>query len=185
VLGGKIYHARNNDRFQTSQAESKNATALLRTCRQMYAEAALMPLTLTKFSGKCFVCWEAFEKLKAYQRKQITSFQVECACPTVLDMLHKIRFRTYAPVLSKLLPCLEQLRVPVFSAPDMSARRITEERVLEYYKPSIQGMSVTVEVEQTDEKWPGYNDARNICSRFATLFSGMLKAWQTLGGLAA
>jgi hypothetical protein len=44
----------------------------------------------------------------------------------------------------------------------MSARRITEERVLEYLKPSIQGMSVVVKVEQTDEKWPGYNDARNM-----------------------
>jgi hypothetical protein len=162
VLGGKIYHARNNDRFQTSQAESKNATALLRTCRQMYAEAALMPLTLTKFSGSCFGCWEVFKKLKAYQRKHITSFQIDCACFYAEDMLHKTHLQWFPPVFAQLLPSLEQLRVRVFSAPDMSARRITEERVLEYYKPSIQGMSVTVEVEQTDEKWPGYNDARDM-----------------------
>ncbi|KAF7671513.1 hypothetical protein GT037_010325 [Alternaria burnsii] len=50
VLGGKVYRTWLCGQIGSSPTHTTNAMALLRTCRQVYAEAAIVPLTLTMFS---------------------------------------------------------------------------------------------------------------------------------------
>ncbi|KAH6878871.1 hypothetical protein BKA58DRAFT_466490 [Alternaria rosae] len=161
VLGAKVYWARYTKKFQLSPTEPKNAMALLRTCRQIYAETALMPLTLSTFA--CASVTQAkgsLGKLKPHQRKQITSLQFLCPGPISIRMLQEGYFKTYNFVLARSLPNLQELRVRIFSAGAVSSTRETvEDEARDYLRPSLQGMSVVLKVDQTEELWSDYTQS--------------------------
>jgi hypothetical protein len=129
--------------------------ALLRTCRQVYAEAAVMPLTLTIFTTD-YLLYGArdLRKLKPHQRRLITIFQVNISRPTNIHPLF-----LYFPLITKLLPCLQDLHIRLFEVLDTSTQKANEERIREYLEPGIQNKPITVKIEQTDQKWVNVNNA--------------------------
>jgi len=157
VLGGKLYKTDARGKFYPSLAEPKNATALLRTCRQIYSETAIMPLALTVFSTSSVQrAKRSFGRFKLRQRKQITILQFDIVSPESVIELTKFFFVRNKFILADSLPALQELRVEVYSAQDpIMTRERTEEAVHEYLEPSIRGMSVEVKVHQTNLPWSG------------------------------
>jgi hypothetical protein len=157
ALGGKEYKAGWSGRFCPLPTESKNAAALLRTCRQIYAEAALMPLTLATFSvSSIHQAKKALGKLKPHQRKQIRVFQFLCPTPDRVATLSCWEYNPYKFSLGRSLPNLQALHVRIFEAEDTSTFNTNEEKVREYLKPSMQYMSVAVNLEHTSQPWLDY-----------------------------
>ncbi|KAI4916532.1 hypothetical protein J4E85_010187 [Alternaria conjuncta] len=141
----------------TPKAEPKNATALLRTCRQIYSETAIMPLALTVFSiSSVQRAKRSFGRFKLRQRKQITILQFDIVSPESVIELTEFFFVRNKFMLADSLPALQELRVEVYSAQDpIMTREKTEEAVHEYLEPSIREMSVEVKVHQTNRPWSG------------------------------
>lgn len=135
--------------------------ALLRTCRQAYAEAALMPLTLTTFTTHHFLYTaKALRKLKPHQRRLITFFQIEVHHPATINQLLRYLSPSSRLYLTKLLPCLQDLHIRLFEVLDTSTQKANEERIRKWLELGIQDKPINVKVEQTAEKWTiNVNDA--------------------------
>ena len=153
VLGGKVYRSNLKGTFLSLPTEPKNAMALLRTCRQIYSEAAIMPLALTIFSvGSVREAMRSFNKLKLSQRKQITTLQFTIFWPTRVPDLMALCFAINRSGLLDSLLALRELRILVYSVQDpVVTREIVEETVYEHLKPSIQDMPFAVKVDHTHQ----------------------------------
>ncbi|KAL1795152.1 hypothetical protein ACET3X_006968 [Alternaria dauci] len=152
VLGGKVYMTELAE-FYPPWTKSKNAMALLRTCRQVYAEAASMPLTLTTFTTVCLPeVIGGLMTLKPHQRRMITSFHMQLRSPAFIQPLFRFLLK-YGRRLAKLLPCLQGIHVQIFEVSDTSTQEANEERVRRYLELDFQDSLITIKVEQTDKKW--------------------------------
>lgn len=94
--------------------------AILRTCRQIYAEAALMPLSLNIFSFDCYdTARMLIKRLKMYKSKRITSLRFDLRGRRDID--YPGHFNPFPPhrlqPLFQLLPALKELRVRAFNVP--------------------------------------------------------------------
>jgi hypothetical protein len=157
ALGGKEYKAGWSGRFCPLPTESKNAAALLRTCRQIYAEAALMPLTLATFSGTSSdQAKKALGKLKPHQRKQIMVFHLLCPTPDRVALRNCCRYFLYRFSFERLLPNLQALHIRIYGAEDTSTFNTYKEWAREYLKLLKQYTSVAVNVEHTSQLWSDY-----------------------------
>jgi hypothetical protein len=137
--------------------EPKNAMALLRTCRQIYAEAALMPLVFTTFyfDGP-YGIGRVPRRFKAHQRKQISIVDIGQT-----NSAHHYRFSNqnflYCRVsLPRLLPGLKELRVHLFSGPE-AAVPTSEAAVQALLAPQLKGMLVDVKVVEEQITEAEYN----------------------------
>ena len=171
VLGGKTYRP-GRDIYTTYTLvslpnEPKNAMALLRTCRQIYAEAALMPLMYATFyfDGP-YGIGKVLRRFKAHQRKQISI--VDIGQP---NTAHHYRFSTFNFLscrvsLPRLLPRLKELRVHLYvSGPD-TGMRTSEAAVQALLAPQVKGMLVDVKVVQEQITEAEYNEPwvdRKLC----------------------
>ncbi|KAH7076492.1 hypothetical protein BKA63DRAFT_602284 [Paraphoma chrysanthemicola] len=87
VLGGMTFRqkfiGRSSKRVLSNKPrDAKNAMAMLRVCRQFYAECAALPYSLNSFSFEYnYTCMEAFgtalRRLRAHQRSQINEVQFD------------------------------------------------------------------------------------------------------------
>ncbi|KAI4631503.1 uncharacterized protein J4E87_002208 [Alternaria ethzedia] len=157
VLGGKLYESDWTLGFCSPPTEPEDATALLRTCRQIYSETAIMPLALTTFSAETVrEAARSLKKLKPSQRKQITTLQLTVywhSMPTELELFclgirHSKHFRS--------LLALREVRIMVYSVPDLDGTREKVEAMYEHLKPSIQDMPFAVKVDYTHQRWRDY-----------------------------
>ncbi|CAN9366812.1 unnamed protein product [Alternaria alternata] len=156
VLGGNVYRTWLCGRLESPSPEPKNVMALLRTCRQVYAEAALMPLTLTIFTTE-YIPYAArdLRKLKPQQRRLITFFQMVISHPNSISY----HYLKYGLNLAKLLPCLQDLHIRVFEVLHTSTQKVNEERIRKHLEPGLHEKPITIKIEQTDKKWINFNDA--------------------------
>ncbi|KAF3001929.1 hypothetical protein E8E13_006786 [Curvularia kusanoi] len=81
ALGNKVflakYNTRGKGRFVPSKSESNDSVALLRTCRQVYSEAATHHLTLGWFVfDEYWAVQRSFGAMKPWQRKQIKQIRL-------------------------------------------------------------------------------------------------------------
>jgi len=161
VLGGKEYRSDWKARFYPSPTEPKDVTALLRTCRQIYSEAAIMPLALTIFSVRCVREAErSLKKFKPNQRKQITTLQFPVSWPHMDMYLGELCSAVHRSALLRSLSALQELRILVLSVQDpVVTREKVEEAVYEHSKPSIQDMPFAVKVDHTHQGWGDYEDS--------------------------
>ena len=161
ALGGKLYRSNYQGIFRPSPTEPKNATALLRTCRQIYSETATMPLALTIFSiGSCRELGRSLKKFKPNQRKQITTVQFTVSWPHMDMHLEELCFAVHTFALFRSLSALQELRILVLSVQDpVVTREKVEEAVYEHSKPSIQDMPLAVKVDHTHQGWGDYEDS--------------------------
>ncbi|KAF1944057.1 hypothetical protein EJ02DRAFT_432624 [Clathrospora elynae] len=167
VLGGEVFRAvftpsnlHTKYKLTSSPAEPTKEMALLRTCRQIYAEAAMMPLILNKFSFECvFEAKYVLSKLKTHQRKHIAHLQFELSRPSRVSVLARSDFHRFRFPLPGYLPGLKELRVCIFSvsATDETARGENERQVRKKLEPHTQGTSIELNVEQTEFDWESYH----------------------------
>jgi len=160
VLGGKLYRSSWKGRFHPSPTEPKNATALLRTCRQIYSETATMPLALTIFSlDYVRETKKSLAKFKPNQRKQITTLQFTISWPSLVMELMDICLAVHHCMLFGSLLGLRELRIMVFPVPDpVVTREKLEEIVYEHLNPSIQNMPFAVKVHHNHQGWSVYRN---------------------------
>jgi len=158
VLGGKVYRSHWKGRFYPSPTEPKDATALLRTCRQIYSEAAIMPLALTIFSvDNVRAAERSIKKFKPNQRKQITTLQFTVPWPHMDMYLGELCFAVHRSALFRSLSALQELRILVLSVQDPAVtREKVEEAVHEHLRPSIQDVPFAVKVDHTHQGWGDY-----------------------------
>jgi hypothetical protein len=165
VLGGKIFRTEGwgkMAKLATSPADHKKAMSLLRTCRQIYAEAASMPLTLNNFSFEfADQAGKILRKFPGHKRQQISSLQFEMRHPNHVFLLDEAHLRRDKFSFPKLLPGLKELFVYVFSAPtsDKTETQKTEDKIRQLLAPSIRGTQIDVKVEQTELMWAAYDEA--------------------------
>lgn len=162
VLGGKLIRVEDQKgsryaKFSSSPSEPDNAMALLRTCRQVYAEAALMPLLLNTFS---FDYITVVKKLKLRQRKHIASIRFNLSS-SLLFMLHATTLASHQISLPTLFPCLKKICVRIFGVPtsEDGAAQERERRVRREFELSNQGFQVDLHVEETDISWYTFDTA--------------------------
>ncbi|KAF2132694.1 hypothetical protein P153DRAFT_363982 [Dothidotthia symphoricarpi CBS 119687] len=166
VLGGKIFRASyqrpgQKYKLRSPPTEPDNCMSLLQTCRQIYSEGALMPLSLNTFTIESPRCMKRLQKcLKEYQRKQIVSIQLELEVLNYSAWFDPWYFEYYKISIPVIFPGLRQLRVLVLSpsANDTSFQE-AEGHVRDQLGPLIQGMPspVNILVEQTNQDWKSYD----------------------------
>ena len=158
VLGGKLYRSSWTLGFHPLSTESEDATALLRTCRQIYSETAIMTLALGTFSGRSVGEAErSLRKFKPNLRKQITTLLFTVYWNYMVGELRDLCFAVRHPVQFQSLLALPELRIIVFSVPDaVGTREKVEEAVYEHLNPSIQDMPFAVKVDHTHQGWSDY-----------------------------
>jgi len=157
VLGGKLYQSDWTLGFYPP-TEPENATALLRTCRQIYSETAIMPLALTTFSvGSVWEAEKSLKKFKPNLRKQITTLQITVYWPCMTtELMDSCVAVCHSKLLVSLLT-LQELQILVYSVPDLGVtREKVEEAVYEHLTPRIQDMPFAVKVDHTHQGWSGY-----------------------------
>ncbi|KAJ4372398.1 hypothetical protein N0V83_004172 [Neocucurbitaria cava] len=173
ALGGKVYRGVFDDskapstKLSLPRTEPANTAALLRTCRQIYAETALMLCSLNKFSFDftADVC-VGVRKLKSIQRRQIMSVQLELLCPAgdparLCKMLGARHMYMPSKSFVNRLPCLKKICVSVFGA---EVGVIGEEEIEEIkslvQKQLERGQDMEVlelGVKVAKRKWEAYN----------------------------
>jgi len=158
VLGGKLYESDWTLGFYSPPTEPEDATALLRTCRQIYSETAIMPLALGTFSVESVrEAARSLKKLKPSQRKQITNLQFTVRWPHIDWQLGTLCFALHSYALFRSLSALRELRILVLSVKDpVVTRQKVEEAVYEHLKPSIQNVPFAVKVDYTHQRWSDY-----------------------------
>ena len=129
VLGGNLLrcdnvrkHGSSEQRIMVPVVASKElGMDLLRTCRQIYAETALLPYQLNTF---CFdnYCWikDHTEYLKPFQLAQITYFELDIIEKhgirlSYLDQNPVERLAKNGRYNLKFLPAVKHIRVLIFS----------------------------------------------------------------------
>ena len=107
-------------------SEPSVGVALLRCCRQIYSEAALMPIRLNTlaFSNVLHIK-KATKLLKAHQRKQITMIRVEVSPYGSWASACCSQF--VANTITKTLPALKNIEVVVFDASEVDMMHTLEE----------------------------------------------------------
>jgi tRNA U54 and U55 pseudouridine synthase Pus10 len=126
--------------------------ALLRTCRQIYAESALVPLMSTMFSFRYVDhAGRVLRMFKAHQRKHITTIEFQMFHPNHDYSLCEGTFLNSRVSLPKLLPGLKELHVRVFCVPSLEENdtQKTEAKLQQLLNPQVEGMEVDIKVEET------------------------------------
>lgn len=157
VLGGKLYRSSWSFGFHPSPTGPKHNTALLRTCRQIYSETAIMPLALGTFSVDCIrEAKRSLKKFKATQCKQITTLKLTVYWNNMTGGIMEFCFAVRHSKYFRSLLALREVRVLVFSVPDLDGTREKAEAVYEHLKPRIQDMPFAVKVDYTHQRWSDY-----------------------------
>ncbi|KAH7408273.1 hypothetical protein DE146DRAFT_629203 [Phaeosphaeria sp. MPI-PUGE-AT-0046c] len=127
TLGGKtmrpVYSYRSRLNFVPKPSERINTFALLRTCRQIYAEGALIPYTESIFSVEYMAdVTRAFRRFRKHQLGHIRELSIECDryVPNHFDV-HQFISGIMFFLPSKALPNLRRLRLGFFSSDDWNA----------------------------------------------------------------
>ncbi|CAO2656942.1 Nn.00g057450.m01.CDS01 [Neocucurbitaria sp. VM-36] len=169
VLGGKEYrvvYEPNVRRFMLSQSHTEpvHAMALLRTCRQIYSEAARMPVLHSNFSFTSMYGMRcAFRQLKPYQRKHIDLIQIEVLYKGELQgaIAQEMRYSSEQlfGMLLRKLPGVKKICLLVFhdSTIDDDTVQEAERLVHTYLKPLVQAMSLDLIFEHTKMEWHSYD----------------------------
>ncbi|KAH9879023.1 hypothetical protein J1614_002458 [Plenodomus biglobosus] len=145
----------------TPSLVERSGVALLRVCRQVYAEAAVMPLSLNLFS--CHYSdnlRQVLKTFKPYQRKLIASAQLEVPGPFLFNHPH-----THREVceIFKFLIALKKFRISVYKE-DVSSRldcvkdEEKEREVCERVKPDSVGALVDFGIQDVDQSLRSFDD---------------------------
>jgi len=131
--------------------ERTNAFALLRTCRQIYAETALLPLTINTLTVKSLPrIGPLLREMRKYQRSQIAVFKVEISDPrrtTSHSYVTQEHFKE--AYLETHLPCLRRIHICLYPARNGKPETIVEGEAFLNSKiaPGLVARGYEVEVE--------------------------------------
>ena len=133
---------------------------LLRTCRQIYAETALLPYKTNTFSFQKYVgIKQGLRYLKPFQRAQIVDVQLEIFQRSNLRLPNNAAIEGLAQ-LSKynldFLPALKRLHILIFSTRDKPVPKVEEStgEILRDLNVLLAGRRVSITFEATEEhRW--------------------------------
>jgi hypothetical protein len=122
ALGGKLirpqYTTRrsNYPKLMLQPCERKNAFSLLRTCRQIYAETAVLPFTINRFSMTCYwTLLKSSKHFRKYQCSQIEKIQLEQSMYGLQERYRELVKSNLAErSLSTVLPGLRRIHIRAF-----------------------------------------------------------------------
>jgi hypothetical protein len=137
--------------------EGKKAWALLRTCRQIYAETALLPYKSSIFSDTLRTPLKSQLKcLKTFQRAQIEDLQVEVMLPGHTRSPHLSGLRR---VKLDILPGLKRIRVLAFRHVNCSETKIEECRTATRSELDLllAGTNISFMFEVIEMSWIDYD----------------------------
>jgi hypothetical protein len=145
IRGGK-----QKRQLKPATTEHEHALALLRTCRQIYAETALVPY---KSSIVTIDVWNSIKKqlrcLKSFQSVQIEDIQIEVHKPeSIVLKLQILKDKTL-----NLLPGLKRIRMLVFN-PDSHSEIEVEawmEKARREFELIFGGQELSIVFEVTDK----------------------------------
>ena len=133
-----------------------------------------MPFKLNNFSfHSVHLTKKVLNKLKSYQRHQITSLELQLDFP--ISYLGLWFFTQYNLSVPEFLPGLKRINVRVFPSIHQNSHfQETEDRVREELGSSLKNMSVEVKVEKVSLRWISYDRSfvdpiRSPMSRFRKL----------------
>jgi hypothetical protein len=131
--------------------------ALLRVCRQIYSEAASLPMKLNTFSLDAdghYSTRSALAQLKPYQRRQIKNIQIE---KLELDDISQINAQSVGGMIwpgISTLPHIEEVHILVFSK---KSGNPLPNKTITIGKPSIpSNREIQVTVESLDKSFEEY-----------------------------
>lgn len=155
----QAYHRRwtRSYRLRLKPPNRANAMSLLRTCRQIYQETAILPFKLNTFTMSSAYNIQALEtRLKPYQRAQITSLQFEVQVENLSVRVNDplVNARTYAYL--KLLT-LEKFEICVFGHTKKHADSVARARASLMSAIQSHLPHVYVAVTTTELGWHTYN----------------------------
>jgi hypothetical protein len=148
--------------FKPKPSTRVNIFAILRVCRQIYAEASLFPISVNSFStNNEWTLKRALRPWRTYQRKQLTDLHIEVATselgsPPEQWLLYLVEDGNFS-----LLPNLRRIRVCLFLS-SMDEGKV--QPLVEYAKllhsavgPKLASAGFELVVEQMDGCWSDYN----------------------------
>ncbi|CAE7002197.1 hypothetical protein P3342_001556 [Pyrenophora teres f. teres] len=159
ALGGMLYRVEQIYKPRSYKLKSSPTQlagiSLLRVCRQIYAEAAMLPILSNTFAFCSFpsTAIRAVRKLKPYQRNQIISAHVEIVGPADLCPIY---LGYWVPKLLPYLPSLNEITIRVFGC--KSETVVDRDAIGAMFETAASVKSVNVKVEQTSLFW-GDHDA--------------------------
>lgn len=168
MLGGSVYRIATDtetfDYVARPQSNDSPDMALLRTCRQVYAEGAAIPLLHNIFSFHIghFAAKPYLRKLKPHQRRQIKSMQIEISSFAHARPWVDGVFPDHELPIPKWLPALKHFHLVVFDAPVDNKQKILEEEraLMELTEPYAQHFGLNITIEFTQQDWQAYVDGK-------------------------
>lgn len=149
--------------FRPKRSKRANIFAILRVCRQIYAETALLPVSVNSFSTKhSWSLRRAVRLWRAYQRNQLTELQIEITTselqrPPEQWLIGLVEDGNFA-----LLPALRRIRVCLFLGrmPEGKVQPLAEYAKLLYSAVGSKLASAGYElvVEEMDVSWRQHDD---------------------------
>lgn len=158
VLGGKVVrisHGFSGKVKLSASPVDQIGVPLLRVCRQIYAEAAYIPLSLNTFSFyDCFLATKALRKLKPHQRKQIVSFRLEAFEGNNGSFMMSF----YLDRIQQLLPVVKHVCVRIYSSTaDVATHQHEKDQMYRTLTQYWSGSPIDAKVEHTNLDWKTYN----------------------------
>jgi hypothetical protein len=133
------------------------AFALLRTSRQIYAEASLVPYAANAFTKGRYSRFDAFKKrLKRYQRSQIRQIRVEV---TYYELQRASSYHLNVLDLHKWFPGLQQVHICVFPLSNSAAPSFPAcVKILRTdIEPMIRDIGCDMTIEEMAIEWGSYD----------------------------
>jgi hypothetical protein len=166
VVGGKVIREqvtkRRRARVLPRPCDRINIFALLRVCRQIYAETALLPFTANTFSFVDF--WDIGRRtkdLRKYQYSQIRTLQLELYYLYPVNAVNQDRLRALLNKirLIKRFPCLQCIHICLFpTAKRLKACRSNCEAFIRAeLAPEVLAMGYELTIEKIRTSWGAFN----------------------------
>lgn len=162
-----MYRPRHSTWFSSElMSPANNPTggiSLLRVSRQIYSEAAEMPLLHNAFSSTLWHIKKSLKVLNKHQRAQMRSLHIEINGAEYQWMLYEQyvtgTHKIFIP--KKYLPGLEEVVVCMFSQflTDENHAQEVEDKVRKQVEDLTPGMIVNIRVDQTTLSWRAYDES--------------------------
>ncbi|KAI8940334.1 hypothetical protein NX059_004027 [Plenodomus lindquistii] len=153
--------------LRVSPAEP-NGVSLLCVCRQIYAEAATMPLALSIISCDLWNPVPTMKRLlKPHQHKHVTSVQLEFNGSGSFQWMGITLATIYTHDILKLFPALRSYKFCIFRDHRALNTQIAlneeeeEKQVHKLIKAATAGTSVKFEIKHEEQTWSSFDDLWN------------------------
>jgi hypothetical protein len=155
------YRTSGRHHFKLTPDDCPHGMALLRVCRQIYSEAAFLPLKLSSLLfDNISHSWithakSAISQLKPHQRRQIKKIRFQMLGIIDANQVDKQEVSDMISPMTKKLPHVEEVRVLYYSLTDGTP--YTNETFTFDQRPIFGSRKIRVTVQMLDTPWVEFN----------------------------